>query len=58
MKQQFGALKQQLLHAKRDDSGAAVAPMQEEGVNMEEVTGGLLDESVRYWTDFQQVTCD
>ena len=56
-KQQFAALKQQMLHTKQEDASSAQPKSQVEAVNMEELSGGLLDESVRYWTDFQQVTC-
>ncbi len=56
-KKKFAALQQQMLGAR--DGGANAAQQQPQrqvdAVNMEELNGGLLDESVRYWTDFQQV---
>jgi hypothetical protein len=53
----FAALQQQMLRSGASDAG----PSQPEpkahiaAVNMDELTGGLLDGSVRYWSDFQQV---
>jgi hypothetical protein len=55
-KKKFAALQQQMLGASDSVASSAHAPSQVDAVNMEELNGGLLDESVRYWTDFQQVT--
>lgn len=55
-KKKFAALQQQMLGGSESVASSAHAPSQVDAVNMEELNGGLLDESVRYWTDFQQVT--
>lgn len=54
-KKKFADLQRQLLGSSHDASAVQPTP-QADAVNMEELTGGLIDESVRYWTDFQQVT--
>ena len=54
-KKKFAALQQQMLGASDGGANAAQPQRQVDAVNMEELNGGLLDESVRYWTDFQQV---
>ena len=54
-KKKFAALQRQMLGTSHDASPVQPTP-QADAVNMEELTGGLIDESVRYWTDFQQVT--
>ncbi len=53
----FSALQQQMLHAGGSDAGASQSEPPLDAVNMDELSAGLLDDSVRYWSDFQQVTC-
>jgi hypothetical protein len=51
----FAALKEQLLHASGDGASAPRPPKQGFASSTEDLSGGLLDSSVRFWTDFQQV---
>lgn len=50
----FSALQQQMLHAGGSDAGASQSEPPLDAVNMDELSAGLLDDSVRYWSDFQQ----
>jgi hypothetical protein len=52
----FAALQKQMLAV--SDSGTAASRPKEHAsaANAEELIGGLRDGSVRYWSDFQQVT--
>jgi hypothetical protein len=51
----FAALQQQMLRAGDADASASQPKAHFDAVNMEELNGGLLDDSVRFWSDFQQV---
>jgi hypothetical protein len=55
--QKFAALQQQMLRSGASDAGPSQPQPKAHiaAVNMDELTGGLLDGSVRYWSDFQQV---